>query len=324
MFTDMQNKASRLGPIGSRVSGLPGHEAHSHSPRRRPTIASRVKTLSAGDAYQTLLHSRNPSVLEVAHIGKGSSLGKLKNVSPEHRIIGKSMAQEDDPFVSTHQSPAAIQKWRSMLRSSSHDISMTDFNSNKSLVNTEMSGVSATRGNFATQVNDANPEEIADALSPAGREQLLKVLSASNSPASGMGTRPPTNTPQLSADFKDITSVNQAVNKDSALGGVHTKLWRGTRPRLRTWSESTSNRSTSASKKGNSKESNSPAVREMSLPLGGNQSVAVAPRRQSLKVNRQRSSSSKRKRRSTSPADGLGSTVRVPVAPLPSCSGSDE
>ncbi|EXJ64638.1 hypothetical protein A1O7_00975 [Cladophialophora yegresii CBS 114405] len=176
MLADVQKKVSRLGPIGSRVFGIPGHEAHSHSPQRLPPIASRSKQLSANDKYQKVLDAQNRSSFQAGPSGKGFDLNGLKNVSTEQHIVGRVLLQDDDPFVSSHQSPAAIQQWRAMLRSTSHDVSMPDYTSNKSVFNTEMSGVSVERASFEQQVNEANPYEIVQALSPARREQLFQAL----------------------------------------------------------------------------------------------------------------------------------------------------
>ncbi|KIW72869.1 hypothetical protein PV04_01032 [Phialophora macrospora] len=302
MFADVRKKVSRLGPIGSRIFGIPGHEAHSHSPQRLPPIASRSKQPSASDKHQKVFEPENHSSFQPGPSGQGSDLVGPKDIATEH-IVSKALLPDDDPFVSSHQSPAAIQQWRSMLRSTSRDVSMPDYTSNKSVFNSEMSGVSVERANFEQRVNEANPEEILQALSPARREQLFKALSASNSPASASGTRPPANTPQLTADFQNTSVVNQAGMNGGALGGVHTKLWQEPRQRPRTCSESTSARSI-AEPSNHSKECTSPRKpREMSVSADGSHLLPVAPRSQSLRISRHRSASNgpKRKRRSASP-----------------------
>ncbi|OCT44102.1 hypothetical protein CLCR_00592 [Cladophialophora carrionii] len=328
MFADVQQKASRLGPIGSRVFGIPGHEAHSHSPQRLPPIASRSKQLSANDKYQKVLDPQNRSSFQPGPSGKGFDLDGLKNGSREQHLVGRAVFQDDDPFVSSHQSPAAIQQWRSMLRSTSHDVSMPDYTSNKSVFNTEMSGVSVERASFEQQVNEANPDEIVHALSPARREQLFKALSASNSPASGIGTRPPTNTPQLSADFKNTNIAHPAGATGSTLGGAHAKLWQEPRQRPRTCSESTSARSTTEPSIHHGREYISPRKpREMSVPGEASLLLPAAPRSQSLRISRHRSASNgpKRKRRSASPSIDIAEqdTIFV-VATTPASSASNE
>jgi hypothetical protein len=328
MFDDVRKKVSRLGPIGSRVFGIPGHEAHSHSPQRLPPIASRSKQLSASDKYQKVFDPQNHSSFQPGPSGKGSDVAGLKDMATQQPIVGKDLLPDDDPFISSHQSPAAIQQWRSMLRSTSRDVSMPDYTSNRSIFNTEMSGVSVERANFEQQVNEANPDEIVQALSPARREQLFKALSASNSPASGIGTRPPTNTPQLTADFKNTNVVNQAGVDGGALGGVHPKLWQEPRQRPRTCSESTSARSTAEPSIHHSKECTSPRKpREMGVPAGGSHLLPAAPRSQSLRISRQRAASNgpKRKRRSASPSVDVAEpdTIFVMVD-TPASSASNE
>ncbi len=323
----MTDKASRPAPTGKRVPGMSGHEAHSHSPQRLPPIASRSKQLSANASYMKVLDSQEYSGFRQGPSNKSFGLGEHQNQSSEHRIIGRALVQEDDPFVSSRQSPAAIQQWRSMLRSTSHDVSMPDYTSSKSAVNTEMSGVIDSRGNFERQVNEANPEEIVDALSPLRREQLLQVLSASTSPASGMGTRPPVNTPLTVVEASNDDVINQASWSVGVAVNTETKLWHEPRQRPRTSSESTSARSTSAPSAGHSKGSDShQKPRETSVPIPKSHLLPVAPRSQSLNVGRQRSdsTSSKRKRRSASPSIDIAQedTIRVVIA-TPTTSATD-
>ncbi|KAJ9609010.1 hypothetical protein H2200_006781 [Cladophialophora chaetospira] len=330
MFADMNKRAPRPAPIGTRISGISGHEAHSHSPQRLPPIASRSSELSANARYQKVLDSQYFATLQSDPVASGSGPGVLKGTSSEHPIVGRALLHEDDPFVSSsHQSPAAIQQWRSMLRSTSHDISMPDYVSSKSAVNTEMSGVSMARANFERQVNEANPKEIVDALSPVRREQLLQVLSASNSPSTTLGTRPPMNTPQTDPDTSSNAMLDPAGMSGKTGDASHAKLWQEPRQRPRTSSASTSARSNSATSIDQCKGNDSPRKpRELGAGAGGKQRLVlpVAPRSQSLRVTRQRAASSgaKRKRRSASPLIEIEKqdTIRVVMA-TPSRSAMD-
>ena len=326
MFTDTQKKASRTGQPGSRLSGVAGHEAHSHSPQRPPPIASRGQNASLNDSYRKALSSQQYDLPRPDCVGKGSSLGELQNVSPEHGVAEKIQMQVEDPFVSAHHSPAAIQHWRSMLRSTSRDVSMPDYSSSKSIFNTEMSGVSATRASFEKQVNEAHPDEIVDALTPLRREQLLKILSASNSPATGLGTRAPTNTPQTSSGSKNCKTDHEDGLVTNVLGPAHARLWREARQRPRRASESASGRSTSEPITNYSKVIDSPPVLQgLNVAVGGNLAPVAASRTQSLTFGRQRSTSSgsKRKRQSGSPPPGTKGAIRV-VVDTPTSSASDK
>ena len=294
--------------MGSRVSGIagiPGHEAHSHSPspQRPPPIGSRGEKTSINDSQRKLHDFHKSTAMQTGRLGKGLKYCGLKNSSPEHQFSSKLAVDEDDPFVSSHQSPAAIQQWRLQLRSTSHDMSMPDYTSSKtdrSIYNTEMSGVSVPRADFVKQVNDANPEEIVQALSPSRRDELLKVLSASNSPATGTGTRPPMNTPQMSTD--------SVANQDQLDKSPTIKLWHEPQSRPRT-SSGSSLKSTLEPKPHGVEQYNSPRLlREMSLPIDGMHLRTNGPRSLSLNVGRQRSASngSKRKRRSSLSSNGHG------------------
>ncbi|OAL40166.1 2-isopropylmalate synthase [Fonsecaea nubica] len=243
MFQKLPSKPSRPGPIGSRVSGISGHEAHSHSPQRLPPIASRSKRLSTNENYQNLLESQKHSEAQLDSVRKVPNVGVLKSQSPESQIPIKLMAQDDDPFTSSHQTPTAIQQWRLQLRSTSHDVSMPDYASSKtdrSVVNTEMSGVSVPRANFLKHMNEANPEEILQALSPARQEQLFKALSASHSPVAGTGTQPPANTPRTTNNF----NTPRVMHSGGANAAATARIWQEPRQRRRTCSLASS-RSTS-------------------------------------------------------------------------------
>jgi hypothetical protein len=68
--------------------------------------------------------------------------------------------------------------------------------SGRSTYNTEMSGVSIPRPEFVKHINQANPAEIVEALSPVRRQDLLQALSTSNSPivTAGAGQTTPGST----------------------------------------------------------------------------------------------------------------------------------
>lgn len=270
------------------------------------------------DGYQKLIDTQHRFAVESNRLSKAAASGGRANGSPEQQVVtAKLVVQEDDPFVCSHQTPAAIQHWRSQLRSTSHDVSMSDYISNKtdhSGFNTEMSEISVAKVNFEKRVNEANPEEIAMALSPSRRQELFKILSASNSPATDVGTRPPTNTPQMNADLENKTSAT-----------THSKVWQEARVRARTWSESSS-KEHSESNVGQTKDHDSPHhARELKVPTT---KLATGPLSSSLSINRQRSASngSKRKRQSVSSGSGaeaLQDTITVAVA-TPSTSESDK
>ncbi|KIW35205.1 uncharacterized protein PV07_01915 [Cladophialophora immunda] len=317
MFTSLPRNPPRPAPIGSRVPGISGHEAHSHSPQRLPPIASRSKRLSTNENYQELFDTQSYSELQPDPISKVPNVGALKSQSPGRQVPLKLVAQDDDPFASSHQIPTAIQQWRLQLRSSSHDISMPDYTSSKtdrSVVNTEMSGVSIPRANFLRHMNEANPEEILQALSPSRQEELFKALSASHSPATDIGTRPPTNTPQIIDDFTTPRVMHSGGANDMAIA----KIWQEPRQRRRTCSLASS-RSTSEPMAQLTKEQTSPRLpRGLVAPTDGKSQLSAASRSLSLGINRQRSASngSKRKRGSTSPGLGIGKipdTIQVVV-----------
>ncbi|OAP57584.1 hypothetical protein AYL99_08322 [Fonsecaea erecta] len=317
MFENSSSKPPRPVPIGSRVSGVSGHEAHSHSPQRLPPIGSRSKRLSLHENYQTSLDAHHHSELQPDSISDVANVGALKNKPTEGQALVKLVAHDDGPFISPHQTPTSIQQWRLQLRSSSHDISMSDYTSSKtdrSVVNTEMSGVSVPRANFMKHMNEANLEEILQALSPSRQEELFKVLSASHSPVSGMGTQPPANTPQITDDFNTARVMQPGGANDS----VTAKVWQEPRQRRRTCSLASS-RSASEPVAQLIKEHTSPQQpRGLNALLGGKNQLSVAPRSFSLSLNRQRSASngSKRKRDSISPRLGAGKmqgTIQVVV-----------
>ncbi|KIW88621.1 uncharacterized protein Z519_10667 [Cladophialophora bantiana CBS 173.52] len=317
MFRILPNKPARPLPIGSRVSGISGHEAHSHSPQRLPPIASRSKRRSTNEYHQKLLDVQDHADLQSDPISNVPNTGVLQSRSPGRHVPVKLVTQDDDPFISSHQTPTAIQQWRLQLRSTSHDISMPDYISSKtdrSVVNTEMSGVSVPRANFLKHMNEANPEEILQALSPARQEELFQALSASHSPATGIGTRPPTKTPQVKDNFNTPRVMGTGDENDSATA----KIWQEPRQRRRTCSLASS-RSASEPTAQLAKEQTSPRLpREVSVRTDGKNRLPTAPRSLSLNINRQRSASngSKRKRGSTSPGLGLEKiqdTIRVIV-----------
>lgn len=334
IFGKQLPKSSRPGPIGSRLPPIPGYEAHSHSPKR-PPIASRSKRLSTSgqDKFQKLLNAQTFSDLQSDPVGKASTPDVTKKEATEHRVTVNCLANGDDPFVCPPR--PTTQQWRSQLRSSSHDMSMPDYTSyetDNSGACTEMSGVSFPRANFLKHMNEANPREIVQALSPARQEELLRVLSASQSPVQDRGTHPPTNTPHsLSGQSRPASSNGRARDQKGNRLNVHEIVSRlddssdssGSRAfqelprRRRTCSEGSRKNGTELGT--NNQEDHSSAALpwerrakdEIGLPPTSARSVSQS-------TNRQRSASngSKRKRESGSPSVGTAKaadTVQVIV-----------
>ena len=237
------------------------------------------------------------------------------------------MSSYEDPFLCPP--PIGARQWRMQLRSSSHDIPMPDYISNKtdqSRAYTEMSGLSFPRANFLKHMTEANPEEIVQALSPVKQGELLKVLSASQSPL--QGANPPSNTPySLSAQGHTQSTGGQVPNATEIRIGPTELKSRDLRVSDDgSWSQvldQRRRRCSESSVRSNSTRGNGAIKGEVS-PLGGpitrgkakgNCKVPdlgpVSARSLSINTNRNRSVSnaSKRKRRSLSPAVYMGPIV---------------
>lgn len=237
--------------------------------------------------------------------------------SPERRSTSEVMPYGDDPFICQRPPAALPQQWRLQLRSSSHDLAMPDYTSNRTDHSgyTDMSGLSFPRANFLKHMNEANPQEIAQALSPTRQEELLKVLSASQSPAGAGGTCPPTNTP-LAFSEQDRAQIDaQTVSSFRS----ESQTLRKPQQRHRTCSEGsvTNDRGSSHSPQ-EKREKREGAIL---LPLGTKPC--------SLSISRHRSGSigSKRKRGSRSPAISTGKghdLVHIIVDSSSSGEGQDE
>ncbi|EXJ92566.1 hypothetical protein A1O3_01118 [Capronia epimyces CBS 606.96] len=320
IFASLSKRATRPGPIGTRLPPAPGHEAHSHSPLR-PAIATRSgKAPSSGlDGFHRLLNAQTFSDLQSDPLSKASTFAFAEKESPERRELVGNAASCEDPFVCPQ--PISSQKWRLQLRSTSHDIPMPDYTSNKtdnSGACTDMSGISFPRANFLRHMNEANPEEIVQALSPARQEELLKVLSASQSPV--RGTLAPTNTPRSVSDqsvpqsppVRGGTEMSHAVKvyvpsgqRDSSDSHWPLRLQKLDQ-RRRTYSES-SVRSTSEPVKVSMKHDIAAELPCEWVQRG--EKTASDPRGTLLlNTHRPRSTSnvSKRRRGSASPAAGVG------------------
>jgi hypothetical protein len=317
MFMDSQRSATRSDPIETQTSRVSGYEAHSHSPQRLPPIASRGKdcVVDSADAK-----TQGP---------QSSAFGLLKNTPGSHKVISTALVQEDDPFVSSRQSPNDVQRWRAMLRSTSHDISMPDYVSKKSTAPTEMSGISFTRSGFERQVNEANPQEIVDALSPRRQEELLRALSASNSPVATMGTRPPANTPQMSADFADSSAAKRAriLVENEPAEEVQGTTWMQAQQQPRAFPGTPSSRSTSEPAPDRNKDDSSPPLAQCSNSSAQEvRPLSIATACQDLNINRERSSSGvcKRKRMSDSMEDAetVDAVVSTTSSPMPALQSS--
>lgn len=323
IFAKLSKRPARLGPIGTRLPPVSGHEAHSHSPLRLNTAACSGKPSSSGlDGFQRLLNAQTFSDLQSDPISKGSTFAPTEKESPERRELVGDPTSCEDPFICPQ--PISSQQWRLQLRSTSHDISMPDYNSNKtdnSGMGTEMSGISFPRADFLKHMNEANPEEIVQALSPTRQEELLKVLSTSISPVGG--THAPTNTPRSLSDqshpqsplVKTGAETSHAVKVDGPLARSDTsdnhwpRRLQKREQRRRTYSESSIS---TAGPVNNSvgHDLSPPLPREWigkeegaTLPLIGTKSLAMNTYRQ-----RSTSNASKRKRGSASPTLPLTKT----------------
>lgn len=274
------------------------------------------------DTFQKRFKAPTYSELQSDPANKVSAFRTTRKCSPES---GDS-AECEDPFLCPPR--ASMQQWRLQLRSSSHDVPMPDYTSNKtdnSAGCTEMSEVSFPRVNFLKHMHQANPAEIVQALSPARQEELLKALSVSKSPA--RGTLPPTNTPcstsednrvQSSADQVCGTLRSQTQTKKSEPGdkfrdGAWISIVHEPERKLRQFSEVSSDERSeeaheSVSAGMSPKVSSIPSIRP-----GGYSLAPPGGRSTSLNTNRQRSVSNptKRKHGSLSPLVGSGRAKEI-------------
>ncbi|EXJ85498.1 2-isopropylmalate synthase [Capronia coronata CBS 617.96] len=324
IFARLSKRVPRPGPIGSRLPPVSGHEAHSHSPLRPAAAIRGGKPLSSGlDGFQRLLNAQTFSDLQSDPVSKASTFPLSDKESPERRELVGGTVTCEDPFICPQ--PISSQQWRLQLRSTSHDLPMPDYTSNKTETSggcTEMSGVSFPRANFLRHMNEANPQEIVQALSPARQEELLQVLSASHSPV--RGTHAPTNTPRSLSDqsrpqsplIKDGAGTRQMIRLDGPPGrrDPSDSYWplrlQKREQRRRTYSDS-SIRSTSGPVKESIKHDISPVLpREWAGKDGSGPLVPIGMKSLSMNAQRQRSTSnaSKRKRGPASPSVGIGKT----------------
>lgn len=128
MFGRVLQRAFRPGPISSRLPPpVSGHDAHAHSPQR-PAIAHRssIPASRGYDAFQKLLDAQTFSDLQSDPASKGSMLDTAKKSSPDE---SNELADCEDPFLCPQ--PIKNHHWRLQLRSSSQDVSMPDYPSNK-------------------------------------------------------------------------------------------------------------------------------------------------------------------------------------------------
>ncbi|KAJ4551931.1 hypothetical protein HRR78_003497 [Exophiala dermatitidis] len=324
IFARLSKRPSRPAPIGTRLPPITGYEAHSHSPLRPTNAARSGKPPPSGfDGFQRLLNAQTFSDLQSDPISKAITLGFVEKDSPEHQEPAGKATGSDDPFICPQ--PISTQQWRLQLRSTSYDVSMPDYTSNKtdnSGACTEMSGASFPRANFLKHMNEANPEEIVQALSPDRQEELLKALRASQSPA--RGTHAPTNTPRSVSDQSrpqsphlaartepsNVIKVEEVTGRGESNDGQWPRRVGNQEQRRRTYSES-SIRSTCALISDRLKHDASPgSPRQWPGKEGAVSFGPLGAKSLSLNIHRQRSNSnaSKRKRGSRSPLMKMGKT----------------
>ncbi len=322
LFGKVSKRSMRPPPIGSRLPPVPGHEAHSHSPRRTAGAINGGRPSSEEmEAFQKLLNVQTFSDLQSDPINRSAAFTALRKFSPESR---ESSADCEDPFLSA--APVSTRQCRAQLRSSSHDIPMLDYTSNNSGAPTEMSGLSFPGADFLKHMNEANPQEIIQALSPERKEQLFKALGKSQNTAHG--TQPPTNTPRKIMDrsrvhlLADQTVAAPSTREQSNIvGEIGADMW----VRDLQKHENSERHSSDCSSLGSQGEKDrkhskidiSPKRPQASNDTGRRSSLVLAEvRSSSVCITRQRSISnaSKRKRQSLSPSITIGTPVsKVPV-----------
>ncbi|KAI1628982.1 hypothetical protein EDD37DRAFT_30955 [Exophiala viscosa] len=205
LFGKASKRSLRPPPIGERLAPVAGHETHSHSPNRTVTAIRSGRPSSNGvNSFQKRLNAQTFSDLQSDPVSKVTDF-QMRKCSPES---GDS-AESEDPFLCPPRT--STQQRRLQLQSSSHDVPMPDYKTDNSASYTEMSEISFAPVNFLKHMNQANPAEIVQALSPARQEALLKALSVSQSPA--QGTDPPTNTPcSTSEDNRPQSAADQEAD----------------------------------------------------------------------------------------------------------------
>ncbi|KAJ9498717.1 2-isopropylmalate synthase (Alpha-isopropylmalate synthase) (Alpha-IPM synthetase) [Exophiala xenobiotica] len=322
LFGKVSKRSMRPPPISSRLPPVPGHEAHSHSPRRTAGAINGGRPSSDEmEAFQKLLNVQTFSDLQSDPVSRSGPFTAMRRFSPESR---GSSADCEDPFLSA--APISTRQWRAQVRSSSHDIPMLDYNSNNSGAPTEMSGLSFPGASFLKHMNQANPQEIIQALCPERKEQLLKALGKSQNPAHG--TQPPTTTPLVVTDrsrahsLADPTVAALSTGRQSNISGeIGADSWARNLPKHE-YSERHSSARSSLGSRGDkdrnfSKIDISPKRTQASNDKARRSSLVPPEVRSSSGcISRPRSSSnaSKRKRRSLSPSIAIGTPVnKVPV-----------
>ncbi|KAK4943195.1 2-isopropylmalate synthase (Alpha-isopropylmalate synthase) (Alpha-IPM synthetase) [Elasticomyces elasticus] len=286
LFGKASKRSMRPPPIGDRLPPVSGHEAHSHSPNRTVTAVRSGRPSSKGvDSFQKRLNAQTFSDVQSDPVNKLTAFQSMRKCSPES---GDS-AEGEDPFLCPPRT--STQQWRLQLRSSSHDVPMPDYKTDNSASYTAMSEISFPRASFLKHMNQANPTEIVQALSPARQEELLKALSVSQSPA--RGTDAPANTP--CSAWEDNRAHSCADEEQDVL----------------------------------SSHRQSPPTSRIPVDIVGDYSLALlGARSKSLNTIRQRSISNptKRKHESLSPSYGIGTakeTIPVVVDSPSASSGKD-
>jgi hypothetical protein len=212
MFETIQRDPRRSGPIGTRLAGTKGHEAHAHSPQRSTSVhlGRSISGIEQADAVayqacQPRSHLPSTGRLPAPPTGLGS------------RAV---LSRDEDPFMGPS---SASHQWRPKGRSNSTDDTMPDYDADEaghSRTTTEMSGISWPRRDFERHMNEAAIDEIVQALSPEKKSQLVKALSPKRSSSSGL--QPPTNTPKTAETSKQPSPVLKGSNNipETLAGGL--------------------------------------------------------------------------------------------------------
>ena len=196
MFETVQRDPRRPVPVGTRLPGNTGYEAHTHSPQR----------LASGDAgknFQGLLTSEIAG--PPAYLSRSQEMSiKASSSQPNGLVSARTLSRDEDPFMGLG---SASNQWRSKARSNSTDETMPDFESNSlghSRASTEMS-VMWPKRDFQRHMDEAAVDEIVQALSPEKRDQLMEALSPVDRSSSGIA--PPSNTPKTAEGSKQSSPM---------------------------------------------------------------------------------------------------------------------
>ena len=202
MFENIQRDPRRSGPIGARLPGHNGYDAHAHSPQRSVSIG-------LGRNTHGVHNHINPGYQTYQPPSQAMTI-KPSSSQPNGLVTARALSRDEDPFMGP---ASAGQQWRSKTRSNSTDDTMPDYVSNGDghrRTSTEMS-VAWPRRDFQRHMDEAAVDEIVQALSPEKRDQLMGALSPMKSSSSGLA--PPANTPKTAEGSKQPSPELRGVNR---------------------------------------------------------------------------------------------------------------